>query len=75
MVVETRCLFREMPYLRWKVTTNPENYVILCAVGMGRFFGHPLLVNCGEAFYMLDKVDDSASPVRIYLKPAKFRLR
>ncbi len=43
--------------------------------GMDRFFGHPLLVNCGEAFYMLDKVDDSVSPVRIYLKPAKFRSR
>ena len=43
--------------------------------GMDRSFGHPLLVNCGETFYMLDKVDDSASPVRIYLKPAKFRSR
>ena len=43
--------------------------------GMDRYFGHPLLVNCGETFYMLDKVDDSVSPVRIYLKPAKFRSR
>ena len=35
--------------------------------GMNRFFGNPLLVNCGGAFYILDKVDVSTLPVKVYL--------
>ncbi len=53
----------------------PENCGNCGKPGMNSFFGHPLLVNCGEAFYVLDKVDDSASPVQIYLKKAKFKSR